>query len=177
MQNIEVILIDEQDSPIGRMEKMEVHQKGLLHRAVTVYLFNHAGKLMLQQRALTKYHCGGLWSNTCCGHPYPGEEVQHAAERRLQEEMGLKVALNKITEIHYKVPVTDGLIEHELGHIFIGFTDELPQLNPEEAASFCYMSLTEVATAMHVAPEKFTPWFALTYPSIIEQLEQAISHR
>lgn len=96
MSVIEVILVDKDDKPTGTMEKLEVHEKGLLHRAVTVYLFTPEGDLLLQRRAAHKYHCGGLWSNTCCGHPFPGETTQHAAERRLQEEMGIRMALTPV---------------------------------------------------------------------------------
>lgn len=171
MQNIEVILVDEKDIPIGSMEKMEVHQKGLLHRAVTVYIFNSKHELMLQQRALSKYHCGGMWSNTCCGHPYPGEGVQHAAERRLQEEMGLRLNLGKITEIQYNLPVTDGLIEHEIGHIFVGISDTVPELNPEEAEAYRFAYLDDIQQALITEPESFTPWFKMTFPSIVNQLK------
>lgn len=115
--------MDEQDNPLGQMEKLEAHRQGRLHRAITVYIFNTKQQLMLQQRAFSKYHCGGLWSNTCCGHPFPNESTQQAAERRLNEEMGLKLSLRKITQTYYNLPVTDGLVEHELGHIFTGYTD------------------------------------------------------
>lgn len=118
MSAIEVILVDKNDIPTGKMEKLEVHEKGLLHRAVTVYVFNRKGEFLLQRRAASKYHCGGLWSNTCCGHPFPGEGTQQAAERRLREEMGLSISLQPVFEISYNMPLNNGLTEHEYGHVF-----------------------------------------------------------
>ncbi|WP_241607061.1 isopentenyl-diphosphate Delta-isomerase [Rosenbergiella australiborealis] len=170
MDNIEVILVDEQDNPLGKMEKLEAHRKGLLHRAITVYVFNSQQQLMLQQRALSKYHCGGLWSNTCCGHPFPNENTQHAAERRLGEEMGLSLTLRKVTQTYYNLPVTDGLVEHEYGHIFMGYTEQLPILNPEEAENYRFASLPEIEQELAAYPERFTPWFKTTFPRIVKQL-------
>ncbi|WKX27538.1 isopentenyl-diphosphate Delta-isomerase [Tatumella ptyseos] len=171
MENIEVILVDEQDNPLGQMEKLEAHRQGRLHRAITVYIFNTKQQLMLQQRAFSKYHCGGLWSNTCCGHPFPNESTQQAAERRLNEEMGLKLSLRKITQTYYNLPVTDGLVEHELGHIFTGYTDQLPELNPEEAENFRFASLPEIEQALMASPEQFTPWFRKTFPILVKQFQ------
>ncbi|CAK8736616.1 Isopentenyl-diphosphate Delta-isomerase [Sodalis praecaptivus] len=115
----EVILVDERDRAVGTMEKLQAHREGALHRAVTVYLFNPDGQLLLQQRAREKYHCGGLWSNTCCGHPMPAEESAAAARRRLYEEMGLRVALTPVLQLRYRLPLPNGLIEHEYGHVFL----------------------------------------------------------
>ena len=171
MVNIEVILVDEQDNPLGKMEKLEAHRQGRLHRAITVYIFNTKQQLMLQQRAFSKYHCGGLWSNTCCGHPFPNEGTQQAAERRLDEEMGLKLSLNKVTQTYYNLPVTDGLVEHEFGHIFTGFTDQLPVLNPHEAENYRFASLSEIQQELIASPEQFTPWFKTTFPMLAKQLQ------
>ncbi|WP_241624844.1 isopentenyl-diphosphate Delta-isomerase [Rosenbergiella epipactidis] len=170
MENIEVILVDEQDNPLGKMEKLAAHRQGRLHRAITVYIFNTKQQLMLQQRAFSKYHCGGLWSNTCCGHPFPNESTQQAAERRLEEEMGLKLPLTKLTQIYYNLPVTDGLVEHEFGHIFTGLTDQLPVLNPHEAENYRFASLSEVQQELITSPERFTPWFKTTFPMLAKQL-------
>ncbi|MBT0730720.1 isopentenyl-diphosphate Delta-isomerase [Rosenbergiella nectarea] len=170
MENIDVILVDEHDNPLGQMEKLEAHRQGRLHRAITVYIFNTEQQLMLQQRAFSKYHCGGLWSNTCCGHPFPNESTQQAAERRLDEEMGLKLSLKKITQTYYNLPVTDGLVEHEFGHIFTGYTDQLPQLNPEEAENYRFASLSEIEQELVSSPEHFTPWFKTTFPMLAKQL-------
>lgn len=170
MENIDVILVDEHDNPLGQMEKLEAHRQGRLHRAITVYIFNTEQQLMLQQRAFSKYHCGGLWSNTCCGHPFPNESTQQAAERRLDEEMGLKLTLKKITQTYYNLPVTDGLVEHEFGHIFTGYTDQLPRLNPEEAENYRFASLSEIEQELVSSPEHFTPWFKTTFPMLAKQL-------
>jgi len=166
MPAIEVILVDKEDRAIGKMEKLEVHKKGLLHRAVTVYVFNTEHQLLLQQRASGKYHCGGLWSNTTCGHPYPQESTQHAAERRLFEEMGLRLTLHPVFELSYNLPLSNGLTEHEYGHVYFVISDQLPQLNPEEAESWRYSSLTDIQTEIQIAPERFTPWFLHTFTRI-----------
>ncbi|WP_241645523.1 isopentenyl-diphosphate Delta-isomerase [Rosenbergiella metrosideri] len=171
MENIEVILVDEHDNPLGKMEKLAAHRQGRLHRAVTVYIFNTKQQLMLQQRAFSKYHCGGLWSNTCCGHPFPNESTQQAAERRLDEEMGLKLSLTKLTQTYYNLPVTDGLVEHEFGHIFTGLTDQPPVLNPHEAENYRFASLSEVQQELISSPERFTPWFKTTFPMLVKQLQ------
>lgn len=168
MSEIEVILVDQHDRPTGKMEKMAVHEQGLLHRAVTVYVFNSRHQLLLQQRAKEKYHCAGLWSNTTCGHPYPQEETQHAAERRLREEMGMQLSLHPVFELTYFLPLSNGLIEHEYGHVYFTFSDELPQPNPEEADAWRYAALDEIATEIRDFPERFTPWFMLTFSRIPE---------
>ena len=169
MSAIEVILVDKNDTPTGKMEKLEVHEKGLLHRAVTVYVFNRKGEFLLQRRAASKYHCGGLWSNTCCGHPFPGEGTQQAAERRLREEMGLRLSLHPVFEISYNMPLHNGLTEHEYGHIFFGITDEPPVLNIEEADAWRYSNVKGLQREMAATPERFTPWFIYT-------LSEAIAH-
>ncbi|ARU93464.1 isopentenyl-diphosphate Delta-isomerase [Tatumella citrea] len=168
MPVIEVILVDKDDNPTGKMEKLEVHQKGLMHRAVTVYVFNARGELLLQRRAENKYHCGGLWSNTCCGHPFPGETTQHAAERRLREEMGLSLSLKPAFEISYKLPLKNGLTEHEYGHIFFGVSDAQPELNPQEADAWRYSSLSELQLEIAGDEERFTPWFLYTIQKVID---------
>ncbi|MBE5250873.1 MAG: isopentenyl-diphosphate Delta-isomerase [Enterobacterales bacterium endosymbiont of Blomia tropicalis] len=166
MSVIEVILVDHLDRPTGKMEKLEVHEKGLLHRAVTVYVFNSRHELLLQRRASNKYHCGGLWSNTCCGHPYPHESTQDAAERRLREEMGMNVSLTPIFELSYNLPLSNGLTEHEYGHVFFAVCDEMPNLNPQEADAFDYRSVQEIQQQMTQNPQQFTPWFLYTFPRI-----------
>ncbi|CAI8699069.1 Isopentenyl-diphosphate Delta-isomerase [Pseudomonas sp. IT-196MI5] len=163
MAEIKVILVDEKDQPVGEMEKLAAHEKGLMHRAVTVYVFNSRSELLLQQRAADKYHCGGLWSNACCGHPYPGEDTLAAAQRRLEEEMGLRCTLHKGFEIKYRLEVDQGLVEHEYGHVFYGVSDQLPVLNPDEAQAFCYLSRGQIEARMLRDPEHFTPWFRYTF--------------
>lgn len=170
MSAIEVILVDQHDNPTGKMEKQEVHEKGLMHRAVTVYVFNRKGELLLQRRAASKYHCGGMWSNTCCGHPFPGEATLHAAERRLREEMGLRLSLSPVFEVSYNMALNNGLTEHEYGHVFFAVTDRHPQLNVQEADGWRYSPLTQLQAEVAASPARFTPWFLFT-------LQQAISHQ
>lgn len=171
MPAIEVILVDHLDRPTGKMEKLEVHEKGLLHRAVTVYVFNSRHELLLQRRASDKYHCGGLWSNTCCGHPYPHESTQDAAERRLSEEMGMVLSLTPVFSLSYNLPLSNGLTEHEYGHVFFAISDVHPTLNPDEADAWCYRPVSELRDEMARDPQRFTPWFLHTFPRIPEYLE------
>jgi isopentenyl-diphosphate delta-isomerase len=119
----EVILVNESDEAIGAMEKMEAHRLGVLHRAFSVFIFNSNGHMLLQQRADTKYHSAGLWTNACCSHPAPGEEVKSAAERRLQEELGFKADIKRAFDFVYKASFNNGLTEHEYDHVFVGYYD------------------------------------------------------
>lgn len=162
-----VVLVDEQDNAIGTCEKMEVHRKGFLHRAFSVFLFDASGRLLLQQRALEKYHCRGLWSNTCCSHPYPEEEVMAAATRRLQEEMGFTTALTKAFDFVYRAELDNGLIEHEFDHVFIGTYEGLVDPNPAEVMGVEYVPLDTLAQWMKADPEQFTPWFHIAFPEIL----------
>lgn len=175
MSAIEVILVDQQDRPTGRMEKLEVHEKGLLHRAITVYVFNSQHQLMLQQRALDKYHCGGLWSNTTCGHPWPQEATQDAAERRLFEEMGMQISLQPVFQLSYKLEMGNGLIEHEYGHVYFAISDALPTPNPQEAEGWRYASLASIDAEMRAHPERFTPWFLHTFSRIPAQFARFVA--
>ncbi|WP_413734581.1 isopentenyl-diphosphate Delta-isomerase [Sodalis sp. RH21] len=162
----EVVLVNEHDRPVGQMEKLRAHREGLLHRAITVYLFNPQGELLLQQRAQTKYHCGALWSNTCCGHPLPLEDTQAAARRRLYEEMGLRCALTPVFDLQYRLPLANGLIEHEFDHVFFGITSQPPTLNPDEAMAFRYQSLPQIQQDILLNPALYTPWFLLTMAAV-----------
>ncbi|SFM88323.1 isopentenyl-diphosphate delta-isomerase [Izhakiella capsodis] len=166
MSAVDVILVDEADRPLGTMEKLEAHTKGLLHRAISVYVFNRQGELMLQRRASDKYHCAGLWSNTTCGHPLPQESNAHAAQRRLREEMGLSLPLTPIFELRYNLALGNGMSEHEYGHVFFACSDEHPCLNPQEADAWRYASLPDLANAIAQDPQPFTPWFLYTFPRI-----------
>lgn len=177
MAAIEVILVDRYDRPTGRMEKLEVHKKGLLHRAVTVYVFNSRRELLLQQRANGKYHCGGLWSNTTCGHPFPQESTQHAAERRLREEMGMRLTLHPVFELSYNLPMGNGLIEHEYGHVYFAFSDELPKPDPQEAEGWRYAALGDIQQEIQAHPERFTPWFLHTFTRIPAEFKQFTTQR
>lgn len=156
----QVILVDESDQEIGVMEKMEAHRKGVLHRAFSVLLFNRNGELLLQRRAAHKYHSGGLWTNTCCSHPRPGETVTDAAIRRLKEELGIHIeSLEIVNHILYKVEFENGLTEHEYDYILKGEWNSDPVLNGEEADDFRWISLTNLVEEVNKDPEKFTYWF------------------
>lgn len=161
-----VQLVDEKDVETGTMEKMEAHVKGALHRAISVFLFNSDGDMILQQRADSKYHSPGLWSNTCCTHPRPGEQPEAAAIRRLQEEMGVSCSITYKTSVHYRTTVDKGLTEHELDHIFAGVYDDIPVINESEVSSWRYMSREEVEKSLIDTPDVFTPWFPILYEKI-----------
>lgn len=157
----QVILVDELDNAIGTMEKMEAHEKGLLHRAFSVFIFNDKGELLLQQRALTKYHSAGLWTNTCCSHPRPNESTIDAANRRLMEEMGLTCDLDHKTSFIYKTNFDNGLIEHEFDHVFFGNYDQDPTINPEEVENFVWMDVNKIMNDIEKNPGKYTSWFKI----------------
>ena len=156
-----VLLVDRNDQAIGTMEKMEAHRLGLLHRAVSVFLFNSRGELMLQRRAATKYHSAGLWTNTCCSHPYPEEQATDAARRRLMEEMGIEADLEFSHTFIYKTDLEGGLIEHELDHVFIGTYDGEPTMDPEEADQWKFVPMPELLRDMQSHPERYTVWMRL----------------
>lgn len=164
-----VVLVNENDEPVGTMEKIEAHQKGLLHRAFSVFVTNAAGEMLLQQRASGKYHCPGLWTNTCCSHPFPGERVEEAAHRRLQEEMGFDCELKEVFSFTYRVEFDNGLTEHEYDHVFIGSYDGeiVPESN--EVSAYKYVSLDKIEEQLNSEPDAFTPWFRLAF-SRVEQL-------
>lgn len=158
-----VILVNEHDHVLGLMEKMEAHEKGLLHRAFSVFVVNEHGELMLQQRALSKYHSGGLWTNTCCSHPREGESYEQAAHRRLVEEMGFDCALEDIHHFIYHAYLDKGLQEHELDHVFLGTYSAEPQINPDEVASWKWMALEEVQQDLQANPQLYTAWFKIIF--------------
>jgi isopentenyl-diphosphate delta-isomerase len=162
----EVILVNEADEPIGVMEKMEAHEKGLLHRAFSVFIFNSKNQMLLQQRALTKYHSGGLWTNACCSHPRPGEETLQAAKRRLKEEMGIETDLTFKTAFTYKTKFDNGLTEHEVDHVFTGYFNEDPKINTVEANNFKWQSIEEVKSEIISYPENYTSWFKIALESL-----------
>jgi isopentenyl-diphosphate delta-isomerase len=163
-----VILVDQDDRETGVMEKIQAHREALLHRAFSVFVFNSKGELMLQQRALGKYHSPGLWTNTCCSHPRPGEDTEAAAHRRLQEEMGFDCTLTKIFHFTYKAPFDNNLTEHEVDHVFVGFSDTLPVINPEEVESYRFATLDDITVEMAENPELFTVWFQIAFERVAE---------
>lgn len=166
MENSNVILVDEQDHVVGTMEKLEAHRRGVLHRAFSVFIFDKAGRMLLQQRAAQKYHGGLLWTNACCSHPYPGEATLAAAHRRLNEELGFDTALTEIFSFTYKAEVENGLIEHEFDHVFVGAYEGQIKFNPDEVADYCYSTMDEVKAAILAQPAKFTSWFRIVFPQI-----------
>jgi len=168
MQREQVILVDEMDRPVGMADKMQAHEKGWLHRAFSVFIFNSKGEMLLQQRALNKYHSGGLWTNTCCSHPNPGEETIAAAKRRLREEMGFEVPVEKVFDFIYKTEFDNGLTEHELDHVLAGEYDNPVEFNKKEVMDFCYMDLREIRNSLQTHPGKYTAWFHLAFPRIEE---------
>lgn len=166
MDTQHVILVDENDAPIGVMEKMEAHRQAKLHRAFSVFLFNNKGEMLLQQRAFSKYHSPGLWSNACCSHPQPGEETHAAAERRLIEELGIKVPLEKQFHFTYKAEFENGLTEYEFDHVFTGVYNYQPNINKEEIHDYCYQSMKEISESLQTHPQIFTEWFKIAFPEI-----------
>ena len=166
MKHQQVILVNEQDEPVGVMEKMEAHGKGLLHRAFSVFIFDKEGRMLLQQRAAEKYHGAFLWTNACCSHPYPGEKVEDAALRRLEEEMGFTTSLEKIFAFTYKAEVENNLVEHEYDHVFAGEYDGDIRLNKHEAAAYAYYSMEEINLLLSEHPQKFTTWFKIAFAQV-----------
>ncbi len=164
LQKNEVILVNEQDEPVGTMDKMEAHHEGALHRAFSVFILNEKGEMLLQQRAADKYHSGGLWSNTCCSHPYPNEDTQTAAHRRLEEELGFDTELEPMFILRYKSDVGNGLIENEYDHIFIGTHSAQPAINTAEVMACKFSAMVEIENWLTERPEDFTAWFRLAFP-------------
>jgi isopentenyl-diphosphate Delta-isomerase len=161
MSKEEVVLVDEFDNAVGVMEKLEAHQKGLLHRAFSIFIFNSAGKMLLQRRALSKYHSAGLWTNACCSHPRPNESTLDAANRRLKEEMGLVLELTYKTQFIYSTKFDNALIENEVDHVFVGITDIDPIINVEEVESYIWMTTADIKDQLGINPELFTTWFKI----------------
>jgi isopentenyl-diphosphate Delta-isomerase len=161
-----VLLVDENDRAVGEMEKMQAHREGLLHRAISVFVFDKKGNMLLQQRAAKKYHGALLWSNTCCSHPFPTEQPAAAASRRLREEMGFSTDLVPMFSFTYRAEVENGLIEHEFDHVFAGIFDGDPEPDPEEVHAYAYRSVEEVRNELVGSPEKFSQWFRIIFPDV-----------
>lgn len=167
MQNEEVILVDENDQPLGTMEKMEAHRKARLHRAFSVFIFNGKGDMLLQQRASHKYHSAGLWTNACCSHPRPGEDTKEAATRRLREELGFMTALEKSFDFTYRSEFENGLTEFEFDHVFIGIYDQAIHPNRDEVSDYCFQSMEEIRAGLESHPGRYTSWFHLAFPLVL----------
>jgi len=176
MTETNLILVDEQDRQIGLMEKMEAHQKGLLHRAFSVFIFNDRQEMLLQQRAAKKYHSGGLWTNACCSHPFPNESVIDAGKRRLQEEMGFCTSLEPAFSFTYRCEFDNGLIEHEFDHVLIGHSNGPIQPEPREVQDYCYQTMEEIAGNLSTHPHRYTEWFRIAFPKLQEWLHNRIQN-
>ena len=163
-----VILVNEKDEPTGAIEKIKAHEEGLLHRAFSVFIFNSKGEMLLQQRAMKKYHSGGLWTNACCSHPQPGEETNIAAQRRIKEEIGLITPLEKVFDFIYKAEFDNGLTEYEFDHVFVGEYEGEINFNKNEIMDFCYSKIKDIRHSLQTHPQKYTAWFHLAFPKIEE---------
>ena len=171
-----VVLVDRDDVAVGTMEKMQAHRDGLLHRAFSVFVFRPDGRMLLQQRAVAKYHSGGLWTNTCCSHPYPGEDVADAAHRRLREEMGFDCELHHAFSFIYRAELDGGLSEHELDHVFVGRSEDVPEPDPEEVESWREVRLDDLDRELATDPERFTVWFRIALPRLLAADPTGLPH-
>ncbi len=165
-----VILVDEHDNELGLMEKQEAHQKALLHRAFSVFVFNSEGALLIQQRSHNKYHSAGLWTNTCCSHPRANETTLQAANRRLAEEMGFSCELREKFHFIYKAKFENGLTEHELDFIYTGIFDQEPRINPNEVISYKWIKIEKLMEEVKTNPHHFTAWFTIILKKYMEHL-------
>ena len=166
-----VILVNKNDEPIGLMPKLEAHQKALLHRAFSVFILNDKNEIMLQQRAHQKYHSPLLWTNTCCSHQRDGENNIEAGSRRLFEEMGFKTDLKELFHFIYKAPFDNGLTEHELDHVLIGYFNQNPKINTEEVENWKWMKIEDVKIDIKKQPEIYTIWFQIIFDEFYHFLE------
>ena len=171
MREEQVILVNEKDEPIGLMNKMEAHEKAVLHRAFSVFILNDKNEVMLQQRAHHKYHSPLLWTNTCCSHQRAGESNIEAGKRRLYEEMGFNAELKELFHFIYKAPFDNGLTEHELDHVMIGYSNEVPSINPEEVESWKWMKIEDIKEDMIQNPALYTVWFKIIFDEFYHYLE------
>lgn len=162
----QVILVNEADEALGFMEKIEAHEKAVLHRAFSVFVFNEAGEMLLQQRATSKYHSANLWTNTCCSHPRPGETTLSAANRRLKEEMGFETPLEKAFDFVYKAPFDNGLTEYEFDHVFVGQYQGICEPNPLEVQAVAFRTFESIETLIQMQPNQFTSWFLIAFPKV-----------
>lgn len=166
-----VILVDESDKDLGTMEKIEAHRKGVLHRAFSILVFNSKGELLLQKRSWKKYHSAGLWTNTCCSHPQPGETLPEATRRKLLQEMGIDVELGFAYKFIYRSRLDNELTEHEVDHVYTGRFDGMPQINPEEVDAWRYVDLDTLKNEIRATPEQFTYWFKLIVKDLPGRLD------
>ena len=174
MKEERVILVDTHDNQIGTMSKMEAHEKAILHRAFSVFILNERGELMLQQRAHDKYHSPSLWTNTCCSHQREGEGNIEAGKRRLKEEMGFTTDLTELFHFIYQAPFDNGLTEHELDHVMVGFSEEDPKINTKEVAAYKWMHIDAVKEDLKKSPDDYTVWFAIIFNRFCQYIEDQL---
>ena len=167
----QVILVNENDEPIGQMGKMQAHEEARLHRAFSIFILNEKNQLMLQQRAGHKYHSPLLWTNTCCSHQRVGETNIEAGKRRLQEEMGFETELKELFSFIYKAPFDNGLTEHEYDHVMVGYYDESPKINLDEAEAWKWESLDNVRADIQQNPAQYTAWFKIIFDKFYHYLD------
>lgn len=172
MEEEQVILVNELDEQIGLMPKLEAHEKAILHRAFSVFVLNNQNEIMLQQRAHQKYHSPLLWTNTCCSHQREGETNIQAGNRRLHEEMGFDTELKELFHFIYKAPFDNGLTEHELDHVMIGYYDGEPKINTEEVEDWKWMKIEDIQSDMLSNPENYTVWFKIIFEEFYHFLEE-----
>jgi len=173
MQVEYVILVNKHDQSLGAMEKMEAHEKGMMHRAISIFIFNSDGQLLLQQRSGEKYHSPLLWTNTACSHPRTGEQTKDAASRRIVEEMGIDCEIEEAFGFTYKADVGEGLIEHEYDHVFVGYSDEKPKPDPAEVAGWKYVDFDWVVKDVVDNPQDYTVWFPIALKELKTHLMRA----
>ena len=172
MSEEKVILVDKNDNQVGLMPKLEAHEKGVLHRAFSIFIFNSKYQLLLQKRASSKYHSGGLWTNTCCSHPREGEDILDAANRRLDEEMGIKTSLRKVYDFIYKAELDNQLTEHEFDHVFYGVFDNDPILNKDEAEDFKWVDMETLNNDIIKNEDNYTVWFKIAFEYFYNYLKK-----
>ncbi len=177
MEEEKVILVNENDEEVGTMPKMEAHEKAVLHRAFSVFIMNSKGETMLQQRAAHKYHSPLLWTNTCCSHQRLGESNIQAGKRRLREEMGFQTELRELFSFIYKAPFDNGLTEHELDHVMLGYYEGEPEINTEEVASWKWMTPEDIKRDIERAPETYTAWFRIIFEKFYDHLIENMNSR
>ncbi|NPA68412.1 MAG: isopentenyl-diphosphate Delta-isomerase [Chlorobi bacterium] len=165
-----VILVDENDNQTGTEDKMQAHLNGNLHRAFSVFLFNDKGEMLLQRRALSKYHSGGLWTNACCSHPQPDSSIDEDLKDRLLFEMGIECKLDYLLSFRYKAEFSDGITENELDHVYYGYFNGIPHPNPDEAEDWKWVDIADIEDDIDRHPEKYTEWFKIIFPVVKEKV-------
>lgn len=170
MDRNKVVLVDQNDQTLGEMEKIEAHVKGALHRAFSIFIFNSKGEMLIHQRSLEKYHSPGLWTNTCCSHPQLNETLKESALERLQFEMGFTTNIHKVFSFIYHAPMENGLIEHELDHVFIGYYNGTPNINANEVQNYKWVAPEILIMDIKANPENFTFWFRKVAEDVLEKV-------